>query len=51
MELHPTPTQRELIRQAIASGRYRNEEDAARDALALWEENGRAHAELFAALR
>ncbi|MGC4085518.1 MAG: type II toxin-antitoxin system ParD family antitoxin [Vicinamibacterales bacterium] len=50
MELHPTPAQQALIRQAIDSGRYKSEEDAARDALALWEENERGRGELLAAL-
>jgi antitoxin ParD1/3/4 len=50
MEIQPTPAQQALIRQAIDSGRYRSEGDAVRDALALWEENERARAELLAAL-
>ena len=49
MELHFTPDQEALIRQAIANGRYRTPEDAVRDALAQWEEGERARVELLAA--
>ena len=49
MEVHFTPDQEALIRQAIANGRYRTPEDAVRDALLRWEEGERARLELLAA--
>jgi putative addiction module CopG family antidote len=50
MQFTLTPDQEALIRQAIASGRYRTPEDAVRDAMARWEERERARVELLAAL-
>ena len=38
MEVHLTPDQEAFIRDAIGSGRIEREEDAVREALALWEE-------------
>jgi len=39
MELQPTPAQQALIRRAIESGRYKDEEEALRAALDLWEQS------------
>lgn len=50
MELHFTSDQEALIREAIASGRYRSAEEAVQDAMARWEERERALAETLAAL-
>lgn len=48
MDVHMTPDQRAFVREAIASGRFRSEEDAIQEALTLWEERERARAELLA---
>jgi putative addiction module CopG family antidote len=45
-----TPDQQAFIRQAIESGRLCREEDAVREALALWEERERTRAEILAAV-
>jgi Arc/MetJ-type ribon-helix-helix transcriptional regulator len=50
MQIDPTPEQAALIRHAIETGRLSSEEDAAREALALWEEYERRRAELLAKL-
>ena len=50
MEIHPTPDQEALIREAVAAGRFERPEDAVREALALWEERERARAEFCATL-
>ena len=50
MDIQPTPDQRAFVRQAIESGRLRGEEDAVREALALWEERERTRAEILAAV-
>jgi putative addiction module CopG family antidote len=50
MEVRLTPDQKELIRRAIESGRFENEEDALHEALSLWEERERARAEILAAV-
>jgi len=50
MEVNLTPDQEAFVRQAIESGRLRHEEDAVREALALWEERERARAEFVATL-
>ena len=50
MTFEPTPDQQAFINQAVASGRYRNAEDAIQDAIARWEEDERARLELLAAL-
>jgi Arc/MetJ-type ribon-helix-helix transcriptional regulator len=50
MEIRPTPDQEALIRDAIEAGRIDNAEDAAREALALWEERERRRSEILAAV-
>ena len=50
MTFEPTPDQQAFIHQAIASGRYRNAEDAIREAMARWQEDERLRFELLAAL-
>jgi len=49
MEIRPTPEQQAFIRDAIASGRFENAEDAGEEAMALWEERERRRAEILAA--
>jgi putative addiction module CopG family antidote len=48
MEVHLTPDQEAFIRQAIESGRLQHQEDAVKEALALWEERERTRAEILA---
>ena len=50
MEVHLTPDQEAFIRDAIGSGRIERDEDAVREALALWEERERKRAEFLATL-
>jgi Arc/MetJ-type ribon-helix-helix transcriptional regulator len=50
MIVHLTPDQKALVRDAIASGRLHGEEDAMREALALWERRERARAEILASV-
>ena len=50
MEVQLTDDQKAFVRQAIQSGRYSGEEDAVRDALALWEGRERRRAEILAAV-
>jgi len=50
MEVHLTPDQKAFIQNAICSGRFAREEDAVREALALWEERERKRAEFLATL-
>jgi putative addiction module CopG family antidote len=50
MEVQLTPDQEAFIRDAIGSGRIEREEDAVREALALWEERERKRAEFRATL-
>jgi Arc/MetJ-type ribon-helix-helix transcriptional regulator len=50
MEVQLTADQTAFVRQAIASGRLRGEEDAIREALLLWEERERTRAEILAAV-
>jgi Arc/MetJ-type ribon-helix-helix transcriptional regulator len=50
MEIRPTPDQEAFIRHAIEAGRIDNAEDAAREALALWEERERRRSEILAAV-
>jgi Arc/MetJ-type ribon-helix-helix transcriptional regulator len=50
MRVDFTPDQREFVQRAIASGRFRREEDAVEEALALWEERERLRIEILAAL-
>jgi Arc/MetJ-type ribon-helix-helix transcriptional regulator len=48
MIVNLTPDQKAFVRDAIASGRLHREEDAMREALALWERRERARARLAA---
>ena len=50
MEVQLTPDQTAFARQAVASGRYRREEDALQEALSLWERQERRRAEILAAV-
>jgi len=50
MEVQLTPDQQAFIRAAIDSGRIERQEDAIREALALWEERERQRAALLATL-
>jgi Arc/MetJ-type ribon-helix-helix transcriptional regulator len=50
MEVHLTPNQLALVRQAIESGRLHDERAAVKEALALWEDRELARAELIASL-
>jgi putative addiction module CopG family antidote len=50
MKIELTPDQRAFVRDAVASGRIRSEDDAIREALALWERRERARAEILANL-
>jgi len=46
-EIRPTPDQQALIRQAIEAGRIKRPEDAAAQAMALWEEHERRRQEIL----
>jgi Arc/MetJ-type ribon-helix-helix transcriptional regulator len=50
MDLELTPDQKAFVRQAIQGGRILREEDAVKQALALWEERERKRAEILVAL-
>ena len=50
MEVQLTPDQEAFVRQAIAAGRLRREEDAVREAMSLWEERERRRLEILAAV-
>ena len=50
MEIRPTPDQEAFIRDAIEAGRIDSAEDAAKEALALWEERERRRSEILAAI-
>ncbi len=50
MEIRPTPDQEAFIHDAIEAGRIGSAEDAAKEALALWEERERRRAEILAAV-
>jgi Arc/MetJ-type ribon-helix-helix transcriptional regulator len=50
MIVNLTPDQKAFVRDAIASGRLHGEEDAMREALALWERRERARAEILASV-
>jgi Arc/MetJ-type ribon-helix-helix transcriptional regulator len=50
MEIRPTPDQEAFIRDAIEAGRIDSAEDAAKEALALWEERERRRSEILAAV-
>ena len=47
MIVHLTPDQKAFVRDAIASGRLHGEEDAMREALAMWERRERARTEIL----
>jgi Arc/MetJ-type ribon-helix-helix transcriptional regulator len=50
MEVRLTPAQTTFIREAINNGRLHGEEDAVREAMALWEERERRRLEILAAV-
>jgi Arc/MetJ-type ribon-helix-helix transcriptional regulator len=50
MEVQLTPAQTNFIRDAIENGRLHGEEDAVREAMALWEERERRRLEILAAV-
>ena len=50
MDVNLTPDQQAFVRDAIATGRLQGEQDAVREALALWEQRERARAQLLASL-
>ena len=50
MKVNISPDQKAFIREAIESGRFRREEDALQEALALWEERERVRSEILAAV-
>jgi putative addiction module CopG family antidote len=50
MEVKLTPDQEAFVRQAIESGRLHDEQEALREALALWEERERWRQELLASV-
>lgn len=50
MNVDLSPDQRAFVQRAIESGRFRREEEAVQEALALWEERERRRLELLAAL-
>ena len=47
MDVHLTSDQKAFARRAVENGRLRSEEDAVREALALWEERERQRAEFL----
>jgi putative addiction module CopG family antidote len=48
MNVELTPDQRAFFQRAIESGRFSHEEEAVREALALWEERERRRLEILA---
>ena len=50
MNVQLTPDQQAFVREGMESGRYLKEEDALRDALAMWETRERRRAEILAAV-
>lgn len=42
MDVTLTPDQQALVRDAIAAGRLQGEQDAVREALAMWEQRERS---------
>jgi putative addiction module CopG family antidote len=50
MNVDLTPDQRALVKRAIDSGRFTDEAQAVREALALWEERERRRLEILAAI-
>ena len=50
MDVELTGDQRAFVQKAIESGRFSREEEAVKEALALWEERERRRLELLASL-
>jgi len=50
MEVRLTPGQEAFIREAIATGRFQQAEDAVQEALSLWESRERRRTEFLASL-
>jgi putative addiction module CopG family antidote len=50
MQIDLTPAQASFIDLGIQEGRFRNSEEAIKEALALWEKRERARIELLASL-
>jgi len=50
MEVSLTPDQPAFVQRAIESGRLQSEQDAVREALALWEERERKRMEFLLSL-
>jgi putative addiction module CopG family antidote len=50
MDVRLSPDQEAFVRQAIEAGRFREPEEAVREALSLWEERERRRLELVAAI-
>jgi putative addiction module CopG family antidote len=50
MQVNLTPAQASFIDLGIQEGRFRNSEEAIREALALWEKRERARIELLTSL-
>lgn len=50
MDVELTPDQKAFARRAIESGRFHSEQEAVREALALWEERERQRAEFLLTL-
>ena len=50
MNVELTPDQRAFVQKAIESGRFKREEQAVEEALALWEERERRRFEILAML-
>jgi putative addiction module CopG family antidote len=50
MQVQLTPEQSSFVEMGIQEGRFRDSEEAVRQALALWEKRERARAELVASL-
>jgi Arc/MetJ-type ribon-helix-helix transcriptional regulator len=50
MNVELTSNQRALVKRAIESGRFTDEEQAVQEALALWEERERRRLEILAAI-
>ncbi len=50
MDVNLTLDQQAFVRDAIATGRLQGEQDAVREALALWERRERARAQLLASV-
>ena len=48
MNVELTPDQRAFVQKAIESGRFKREEDAVEEALALWEQRERRRLEIIA---